>query len=115
MDRTIAYCGLICSECPSYLHTQAGDMAALAKLADKARAEHGVPDATAESVMCDGCIAAEGRKIGYCATCAIRACAVERHMPHCAACDDYGCDKIEEFLGMVPVAREVLDGLRPSM
>lgn len=112
MDRIVAYCGLVCSECPSYVHTQAGNMEELVRLAEQARTEHGVADATAESVMCDGCIAVEGRKIGYCDTCEVRACGVAHGVAHCGACPEYGCDRIEAVFQMVPAAREVLDGLR---
>jgi len=27
MDKIIAYCGLVCSDCPAYIATQAGDRA----------------------------------------------------------------------------------------
>ncbi len=33
MERILAYCGLVCSECPAYLATQAGDTAALEEVA----------------------------------------------------------------------------------
>ena len=112
MTRIVAYCGLVCSECPSYVHTQSGNMEELARLAERTKAEHGIADATAESVMCDGCLSAEGRKIGYCAECAIRACGVARGVAHCAACADYACDKLDGFFEMVPAARTTLDALR---
>jgi len=32
MDRIIAYCGLVCSDCPAYTATQADDRAALERL-----------------------------------------------------------------------------------
>lgn len=112
MERIVAYCGLVCSECPSYVHTQAGDMAALEALAEQTRTVHGIKDATAETVMCDGCLAPEGRKIGYCTTCEVRACGVSRGLDNCAACPDYACEKLEGYFKMVPQARTVLDGLR---
>jgi len=112
MDRIVAYCGLVCSECDCYVHTQSGDMEQLAKLAERTMIEHGIPNLTAESVMCDGCLSAEGRKIAYCDTCGVRACAVARGVAHCGACPDYGCETIEAVFRQVPAAREVLDGLR---
>lgn len=115
MSRTIAYCGLLCSECEAYLATQADDWAALEKMAEKARTEYGMAEATAEGVLCDGCLGDEGHKCGYCAECAVRACAVERGKITCAHCDDYGCDKIEAFFGMAPKARTTLDEIRRSL
>ncbi|NLD43171.1 MAG: DUF3795 domain-containing protein [Chloroflexi bacterium] len=111
MEPIIAYCGLVCSECPGYIHTQAGNRAELEKLAVRFREDMGVADATADSVMCDGCLGS-GRQIGYCGQCAVRACAVARGVPHCAACAEYACPTLDAFLQMVPKARATLDGLR---
>jgi hypothetical protein len=115
MDKMIAYCGLICTECEAYLATQSGDMAALERMATKAREEYGATTATAESVMCDGCLSTTGRLTGYCYECAVRACAMDRGMTNCAHCPEYACDKIESFFGMAPQARTSLDGIRAGL
>ena len=115
MDRMVAYCGLVCTECEAYLATQANDQAALEQMAQKAREEYGMPDATAEGVRCDGCLPAEGHKCGYCAHCQVRACAIERGLANCAHCDDYVCEKLEAFFGMAPGARMVLDEIRAGL
>jgi hypothetical protein len=111
MERMIAYCGLVCTECDSYLATRAGDMAALEKLAERARQEFGIP-ATAESSMCDGCLSNSDRLCGYCHECGVRACAIGRGLVNCAHCDDYGCETISGFLKEVPVARSNLEEIR---
>ena len=49
MEKMIAYCGLVCTDCEAYIATQANDLAALEKMAARAREESGMPDATAES------------------------------------------------------------------
>jgi hypothetical protein len=115
MQPMIAYCGLVCTECQGYLATQANDLAALERQAERARMEWGVPGATAESVKCDGCLSASGRKIGYCAECAIRACGTARGVANCAACPDYACEKLTGFLAMAPKARATLEGLRAGL
>jgi len=115
MDRMIAYCGLVCSECKAYIATQARDWPALEKMAEQARKEFGQPDATAESVLCDGCRGDGEHKGGYCAVCEVRACAIARGLANCAHCDDYVCDKLEGFFGMVPAARDTLDEIRASL
>lgn len=116
MDRIVAYCGLVCSDCKGYIATQANDLAALEALAVEAREQDGVANATAESVVCDGCLSEEGRKIGYCAECDIRACGVEKGVANCAHCDDYAsCEKLQGFFGFVPDAKATLDAIRASL
>ncbi len=114
MSKIIAYCGLVCSECKGYLATQANDWPALEALAQETREKFGVADATAESVRCDGCLGT-GRKIGYCAQCAIRACGVERGVANCAHCADYGCDKLAGFIAQVPQAQSTLNEIRQRL
>jgi hypothetical protein len=115
MDKMIAYCGLVCTDCQAFIATQANDRAALEQMAARAREQYNVPDATADSVMCDGCLADDGYKCGYCSECQIRACGVERGVLNCAYCADYACDKLEGFFGQATGAREVLDGIRHSL
>ncbi|MGD8399129.1 MAG: DUF3795 domain-containing protein [Anaerolineae bacterium] len=111
----IAYCGLVCTDCPGYIATQADDTAALERLAARAREEYGQPDATAASTMCDGCLAEGDRLCGYCAACDVRACAVALGVANCAHCDDYACHKLEGFWAMAPKARATLDGIRAGL
>ena len=114
-EKMIGYCGLVCTECKAYLATQAGDWAALESMATKAREEYGVPNATATSVQCDGCLATTGRQCGYCSECQVRACAMGRGVANCAHCEDYGCEILEGFFGMAPQARATLDGIRANL
>jgi len=113
--RIIAYCGLVCSNCDAYVATQANDLETLERLAQRAREEFGVEDATPESAMCDGCLTDSGRQIGYCAMCKIRACGVERGVANCAHCADYACQKLEGFFAHATEARSVLDEIRASL
>ena len=115
MDKIIAYCGLVCSECPAYIATQADDAAALERVAARWREEYNAPDITVESVICDGCVTEGERKCGHWFDCEIRACGMERGVVNCAYCDDYGCEKIERFFGFVPDARATLDGIRQDL
>lgn len=111
MSRIIAYCGLVCDECPAYLATQADDDAERAKIAAEwAKAFGG--ELKKEEINCDGCLGAEGRKIGYCGMCEIRACAVERSLDNCAHCSDYACELLQGFLKGAPVAKEILEAER---
>ena len=113
-DKIIAYCGLVCTDCPAYVATQANDRAALERTAAQWREEYNAPNITVEYVLCDGCLAGE-RKCGHCFECDIRACGVARGVVNCAHCADYGCEKIERFFGFVPSARAALDEIRRSL
>jgi len=112
MSKMIAYCGLVCTDCEAYLATQANDLPTLERMAEQARQEYGVPDATAESVMCDGCLADSGRQCGYCMECQIRACNLTRGLVNCAYCADYACQTLQDFFGHASAARAMLDSLR---
>ena len=114
MDRIIAYCGLVCSDCSAYIATQANDQEALERVAAQWREEYNAPHITVESVICDGCLG-DGRKGSHCAECEIRACGVARGVANCAHCADYTCEKLGKFFGFVPGARDVLDEIRQTL
>lgn len=116
MNRMVAYCGIVCTDCPAYIATQADDRAALERVAAQWREEFSAPEITVASVICDGCLASNGARLaGYCSTCAIRACGVERDVVNCAHCAEYSCDKLDGFLSHVPDARKVLEEIRQSL
>jgi hypothetical protein len=115
MEQMIAYCGLTCTECPGYLATQANDRAELERVAAMWREEYSAPDLTVASVICDGCLGAEGRKCGHWLECEIRACAMERDVANCAHCAEYACQKLEGFFGFAPNARTTLDSVRAGL
>jgi hypothetical protein len=113
MNEIIAYCGLNCAKCPAYVATKSGDPAALERVAAEWREAFNAPKITAASIVCDGCLATiSGRLSGYCGMCEIRACAVEHSVVTCAACADYGCERLEGFLAHAPEARAALEQLR---
>jgi hypothetical protein len=115
MEQMIAYCGLVCSDCPAYTATQAGDWTELERLAEKARIEYNSPLATAESTLCDGCQGVTMHKCGYCAECEIRSCGEVREVENCAACPDYACEKLSGFMRMVPEAQATLERIRAGL
>ncbi len=111
MDKIIAACGLVCSECDAYQATQANDAEKIARTAAHWSQVHG-GDIKPESVWCDGCLTGGARKCGWAKECPIRACAVGRAVENCARCEDYGCEKLASFHNQVPQAREVLETVR---
>ncbi|MCX6027799.1 MAG: DUF3795 domain-containing protein [Chloroflexi bacterium] len=44
MDRIVAYCGLVCSECPAYIATQADDLAMKERVVAQWRVQFNAPD-----------------------------------------------------------------------
>ncbi len=114
MNRIVAVCGLICTDCPAYVATQANDRAALEQVAAQWRQIFNAPNITVESVICDGCLDG-GRKCGHCAECDIRACGMARAVANCAHCPDYGCEKLQRFFGFAPEVRATLDEIRGSL
>jgi len=113
-ERMIGYCGLICTDCEAFKATRAEDLEALERMAKEATEQMGV-EMTMADAMCDGCQAKTGRRIGYCHECAIRLCAIQRHIENCAHCDEYACEKIEGFSKAGSPQRATLDGIRSSL
>lgn len=107
MEKIIAFCGLICSECPAYLATQKNDDAERRKVAEMWSKEFNA-DMSFEDINCDGCISNE-RVFHHCNVCEIRLCGKEKGIPNCGYCDDYACEKLSKFFEMVPDAQKVLD------
>jgi hypothetical protein len=61
---------------------------------------------------CDGCKRKDGRLIGHCRFCGIRACGMDKKVNTCAACADYACDQLKAFHGLAPHAGRMLEKLR---
>jgi len=109
--KLITACGLTCSECPAYIATQKDDDALRAETAKK-WSEMFKADIKTADINCDGCSSGSPRLFNYCSVCEIRKCAVEKKVANCAACPEYSCKKLDEFLAQVPEARAMLERLR---
>ena len=110
MEKTIAYCGLNCSICPTYIATQNDDDEAREKTAAFYAKEYGFT-LTAKDINCDGCHSDSGRLIAYCQDCDIRKCGQEKQVDNCAACSDQPCDKLVGFHKFSPEAKACFDVL----
>ena len=113
MDRMVAFCGLICTECPAFLATQKDDDEERKKVAEMWTKEYGA-DIKAEDVNCDGCLITDGRHINYCSICEIRKCGLGKGVQNCAYCPDYACEKLEKFFDMASKAKDTLEEIRQS-
>lgn len=111
MERMIAYCGLDCAACPARIATLNDDDALRAETAAKWNAAFGFP-ADPALVECVGC-SGDGAKIGHCAECDMRLCAMAKGLATCAGCAEFeACERIRRFLADVPEARANLALLR---
>jgi hypothetical protein len=114
MEKIIAYCGLICTECPAYKAHKNDDEQLRIKTAEewskmfKAKLKP-------KSINCVGCLETEGILFFHCMECKIRVCCQGKTIPNCAYCNDYGCEHITEFFDFVPDAKKVLDDIRANL
>ena len=86
-EKMIAYCGLVCTECPAYLATKTNDEK-MAKETAEMWTKHYKVDVKVEDVWCDGCLV-EGKKCAHCGMCEIRVCGIEKGAKNYGHCDDY--------------------------
>ena len=110
MVKMIAFCGLVCSDCPTFLATKNDDDAARAKTAAFYSEKFGF-DLKPEDINCDGCLSKGEKLIAYCQTCDIRKCCSEKNQDNCAVCDEHPCDKLTKFHKFSPDAKACFDSL----
>ena len=108
MQEMVAYCGLVCTSCPTFIATQKDDDALREKTAKFLAQKYGL-HLKPEDINCDGCLSSGGRLIGYCDTCEIRKCAMTRSVAHCAVCDEQPCDKLDKFHAFSPEAKAAFE------
>jgi len=111
VDKLFAYCGLACDECPAYIAHQTDDQALRIKTANDWSSEDFPVEP--DQINCEGCTTVNGVRWSWCQQCAVRVCASERNVATCAACPEYGCETLEQFLQMAgEEARLRLESLR---
>jgi len=113
MEKIIAACGIVCSECPAYIATLNDDEEMRKKTAEDWSKMYSAA-LKPEDIFCDGCLTKTERIFSHCKVCPIRKCCREKNISNCAYCNEYHCDKITEFFGFVPDAKKVLDAIRKA-
>lgn len=93
----IAYCGINCFECASYIGTITGDESLLIKM----NKEFGTEKTDAIDFVCLGCKYQDLKLIATdCSKCQIRACAQNKKIDFCATCTEYDtCDTVKPYRG----------------
>ncbi|MBU2565332.1 MAG: DUF3795 domain-containing protein [Candidatus Thermoplasmatota archaeon] len=114
MGKMIAYCGIICTECLSYIATQTKNNELLVKTAECWSKEFGVT-CTPEDISCDGCKSDSVRLCNHCSECKIRECCKNKGLENCAYCCGYICNELNKFFKWVPEAKATLDDLKKSI
>jgi hypothetical protein len=111
MEKIIACCGLNCAACDARIATINNDDELRAKTAEKWKVKFNAPDMTPEMINCTGC-REEGIKIGHCAECEIRSCAIAKNFKTCAECGEMNsCSKLKPIQQFAPEAIENLKSL----
>jgi hypothetical protein len=113
-DKIIAFCGLICNECPAYVAKRTNNDEMRKETAAKWSSED-FP-LKAEDINCDGCTT-EDELMKFCMMCEVRKCGLEKGVQNCAYCEDYSCEKLEKLWGFLhtPQSKEILDGIRKTL
>ncbi|MBU3949058.1 MAG: DUF3795 domain-containing protein, partial [Proteobacteria bacterium] len=109
-NSMIAYCGIDCSKCPSYLATQSGKHQELEKVAKSLEKVYRT-EVKPEYVICDGC-RSEGRLSYFCRNkCKMRKCCTDKGFHSCIECFDFPCKELEFELNNAPEAKNNLKKL----
>lgn len=110
----IAYCGLICTDCPAFIATQQNDDNKRLKTAKAWSKEFGA-EIKPEDINCDGCLTNNGRLFKHCKVCEIRQCGQEKNIDNCGHCSDFACDKLDFVFNAVPSAKKVLQDIKNKL
>jgi len=110
MEKIIAFCGTVCSECPAFIATKNNDEH---KRRETARSWSKLynADIKPEDINCEGCIS-EGKRFNYCNVCEIRKCGQDKDVKNCAYCSEYICEKLDRFFKIAPEGKIILDEIK---
>ena len=114
MSEMIARCGIACHECGAYIATKNNDDAKRAEVAEIWSKQYD-SEIKPEDIYCDGCLSEGGHLFNYTRICELRKCGVEKGLESCAYCDEYACEKLQNFFTMVPEAQQKLEEIRKGL
>ena len=119
MEDSLSYCGLTCAtSCTIYLATREKDPEKKHQMkVDIVQyiKEHYDQEINPQDIDCDGCKTENGRLFSECEDCRIRKCAQQKEVENCAHCEEYACDKLQEFFTAGPKAKERLDAVKSQL
>ncbi len=110
----IAYCGLLCDECPAYIATKENDVNKKDSLAKQWSCDDYI--VRAEDINCFGCSRDNtGPVFKFCMDCEIRRCGIEKEIENCAHCEEYPCSNLDNPFEGSPVNRTRLDRIKENL
>ena len=112
MERIIAYCGLVCNDCPIFIATLEINQQKKVELANQYTSDTYV--VTQEDINCTGCTSKGSNVFKFCLECDIRLCGLDREIQNCAYCSEYPCNKLEKPFENSPQNKILLDEIRNS-
>ena len=92
-----APCGLYCGVCGIWVAHRDNNT----KFKERLTTVYGV---SVDEIKCGGCLSDE--LFGYCQTCSIRSCTIDKGIEGCHQCNDFPCKFIENF--PLPVGKKVI-------
>jgi hypothetical protein len=107
MERIIAYCGLVCNDCPIFIATFENNGQKKIELANQYTSDS--YKVTPEDINCTGCTSRGSNVFKFCLECDIRLCGIEKEIPNCAYCGVYPCNKLEKPFENAPENKTRLD------
>jgi hypothetical protein len=114
MKKMVAYCGIICTDCPVFVVTQKNDDSQRQHLAETFTKQYATGYKPMD-INCDGCLSDGSRVFSYCNKCEIRKCGKEKHVVNCAYCRDYPCEKLSKIFTEHSKAKETLDQIKHQL
>jgi hypothetical protein len=112
--KMTAYCGLVCTECPTYMATINDDDDAREKVALQWSRQYNTKLEAAD-INCDGCKSGNGRLFKFCTVCEVKKCGDEKKVETCAHCEDYECSKIQGLFEIEPRMKKALDRIKETL
>jgi hypothetical protein len=110
MSELLAPCGIDCSQCDAYIATIKNDLALKQKLAENYLKQFNKV-ISVEDLDCEGCNQ-DGKHLGFCSKCSIRACAFEKGYNTCAECIDFPCSNGSFIWVENSKSKATLEGLK---
>lgn len=95
--KLAAPCGLYCGVCGVYIAHRDNN----AKFKERLTTVYNV---AVDEIKCQGCLSDE--LFGFCRTCPIRSCALQKGIDGCHQCPDFPCQFIDNF--PLPVGKKVI-------
>ena len=109
LEKHLAYCGLDCSACEVYVATKL-DCEDLRQAYAEKQSKRWKIHIEPSTVNCHGC-KSKIPKTGFCATCEVRKCTIERGLENCAYCEDFPCNKLDRVHAAMINVGKAIDGV----